>query len=451
MFGKDKLDYIRERIVQKAKEAGYELNPQENASLHGSNPELLFQLLEKLISRTIKNRIEDAPMAFIKKLFQLEQDKKIYNSSDFDLYAMNSGDLYEKMEFLNKIKNIEVKFWKSLSDLFPSAVFVVAPDRKFKYFNKQFELLTQWNAEAIWGVTGAYEIFWPEDPKNCPVCKIVRYFDHEARKSGMEETKIRTKDGGIIPVSLYVIPVYEEDGALIHTFGIVQSRLEEFRRRSDYLNREIEPIIDSLSKIANKNITEKITMLRDNELKSLEDPINTIIENLHGILTFIADSSVEAVQSSESIKHILDGFNKWHKSTFKTEQDELLEISRKMETSTGRIEQIINLIQTIADQTNLLSLNASIVANKAGEHGRGFAVVASEVRQLAQKSYEATNEVAGIIDEIKTNTRNMADKVNIANIESNHLNDYILNIYDHFNKIESSLINLNDKMKEFTI
>ncbi len=451
MFSKNRYYYLREKILQKAGEAGYELSPQEKQIIHGSNPESMFQLLEKILTHSIKTNVESEPMLFIKKLFQLEQEKKIYNSSDFDLYAINSGDLYEKMEFLNKIKNIEVKFWKSLSDLFPSAVFVVAPDRKFKYFNKQFELMTQWNAEAIWGVTGAYEIFWPEDPKNCPVCKIVRYFDHEARRSGMEETKIQTKDGGIIPVSLYVVPVYEEDGALIHTFGIVQSRLEEFKRRSDYLNREIEPIIDSLSKIANKNITEKISMLHDNELKSLEEPINTIIENLHGILTFIADSSVEAVQSSESIKHTLEGFNNWHESTFKTEQEELLEISHKMESSTGRIEQIINLIQTIADQTNLLSLNASIVANKAGEHGRGFAVVASEVRQLAQKSYEATNEVAGIIDEIKTNTRNMADKVNIANTESNRLKDYILNIYENFNNIESSLIKLNEKMKEFTI
>lgn len=442
---------IVNRIQNAAVQSNYNFTEEDKIILSSKDYDKLLNLMEKVFVKKGKDLIQNTPIGFMKSLFIEEQKKKIYNSSDFDLYSINSGSLIEKMEALNKLKNIEVKFWRSLSDLFPSAVFVVSPDRKFKYFNREFVKMTLWKEEDIWNVTGAYEIFWPSDPKNCPVCKIVRHYDHEVRQSGMEETKIQTKAGKHVPVFLYVIPVYQEDGALIHTFGIVQSRLDEFERRSEYLNQEIQPIIETLTMIADKNIKDKITISEENELNSLEDPINKIIENLQVILTSIADSSIDAVQSSESIKEILESFNGWHKNTFRAEQDELLDISKKMETSTGRIEQIINLIQTIADQTNLLSLNASIVANKAGEHGRGFAVVASEVRQLAQKSYEATNEVTSIINEIKTNTRNMADKVNTANDQSNRLNEYILNIHEFFNKIESSLISLNDKMKEFTI
>ena len=69
----------------------------------------------------------------------------------------------------------------------------------------------------------------------------------------------------------------------------------------------------------------------------------------------------------------------------------------RIQKVTGEIFQAVQVIQEIANQTNLLSLNAAIEAAKAGEHGRGFSVVAEEVRKLAERSAEAAKDIEKLI------------------------------------------------------
>lgn len=127
----------------------------------------------------------------------------------------------------------------------------------------------------------------------------------------------------------------------------------------------------------------------------------------------VANGSVElAKQGSEAVTLTITGMN-----NMRDKMQETGKRIKRLGESSQQIGEIVGLIDDIAEQTNILSLNASIQAAMAGEAGRGFAVVADEVQRLAERSAEATKQIADLVNNIQSDTNEAVSSMEDATRE----------------------------------
>ncbi|UCR83108.1 methyl-accepting chemotaxis protein [Pseudomonas chlororaphis] len=223
-------------------------------------------------------------------------------------------------------------------------------------------------------------------------------------------------------------------------FGILGTAFNRFVERIHGSIREVSSATEHVNEVALRVVSaSNSSMLNSDEQASRTNSVAAAINQLGAAAQEIARNAAQASQQASDARNLAeDGQQVVDRSILAMNQlsDMISASSSNIETlnsKTVNIGQILEVITSISQQTNLLALNAAIEAARAGEAGRGFAVVADEVRNLAHRTQESAQQVQTMIEELQVGARESVstmsnsqrhsqDSVEIANQAGERLN-----------------------------
>ncbi len=209
-------------------------------------------------------------------------------------------------------------------------------------------------------------------------------------------------------------PGKDEVGDLVASLSVMRNNLHE-------LIANLQEGISSLSKTSNTVSDSALTSSRVTERQS-EDAsgMAAAMEQLSVSIDHVSENAKDAHNVSQtSSEQASEGGQIIHSAAAEMENiatavNHVAETIRELEGYSTQISDVVKVIREIADQTNLLALNAAIEAARAGEQGRGFAVVADEVRKLAERTATSTTEISSMIGKIQDGTKQAAKEMEVG-------------------------------------
>jgi len=236
---------------------------------------------------------------------------------------------------------------------------------------------------------------------------------------------------------------YDEIGDLVHWFNQFMNKLHESINEVVKSIQPLARVSGELGDMTNKSIqiTDEQSRATDQVTQDVDDmfrSVQAVAQNASSAAEAAREADQEAKAGRSVVTQSVEYIN-----DLAGEVERAAEVISKLEADTENVGTILDVIKGIAEQTNLLALNAAIEAARAGEQGRGFAVVADEVRTLASRTQDSTQEIQRVIEELQAAARSAAEVMS-------HSQEQAKMSVDQAAKTDASLATITDKVESIT-
>lgn len=235
----------------------------------------------------------------------------------------------------------------------------------------------------------------------------------------------------------------DEIGDLVHWFNQFMEKLHQSINEVVNSITPLARVSTDLGEMTNRTsqITEEQSRATDEVTRSVDEmfsSVQNVAQNASSAANAANEADSEAKAGRIVVTQSVESIN-----DLAGEVERAAQVISKLESDTENVGAILDVIKGIAEQTNLLALNAAIEAARAGEQGRGFAVVADEVRTLASRTQDSTQEIQRVIEELQSAARSAAEVMSHSQVQAK-------NSVEHAAKTDASLATITEKVGSIT-